>query len=541
MFLLSWILVNNHSQWFYQTAYRIEGAVRRTAQQINGQTDSFSDGVISRGNIYPSGNVQMELWADQLPEETLYLRNFSGGSYENGRWLAAEEEELFLRMAETLHWEQWSDWIPNMYNVLYFLMNLYSGGSETEAHMMQIRYLSEDGQENPYFPYYSRVSQWHGREEGNMSTVWYFNQGEMNIRWDQVPDVFSATRNWYYAIQETYLQEAQSVYTELPEGELPRLTELCRENPQEDLSHITAFILYTLQSQASYTRTPGLYPVNQDPTEYFLFESGEGYCQHFTSAAALMYCLYGIPARYAAGYAVSPSDFEQQENGRYYAAVTDESAHAWVEIFLEDLGWTPVEVTPPANNAQISYPMMTQEELEGILGNQNWNLEIFQALPREQEAEEAEAGNDFDLLPKGFSFSLEGTETGKLLWGMFLASAVFALAWQNQHRKKERREIPELFARLVKALHFAGYLRDYTGTERNFPAQLKQLFPELPESQTEEAVRIAWKAAFGESPLSPGEEKEFRDYYIQAAEELGGRQNPLRRLILRYRIMGARL
>ena len=114
----------------------------------------------------------------------------------------------------------------------------------------------------------------------------------------------------------------------------------------EDLEHITTFILYTLQSNASYTRTPGMFPFNEDPVEYFLFQGKEGYCQHFASAAVLMYRLYGVPARYATGYAVSPSAFQEQADGTYRAVVTDESAHAWPEIFIRDYGWTPVEVTP---------------------------------------------------------------------------------------------------------------------------------------------------------------------------------------------------
>ncbi len=75
-----------------------------------------------------------------------------------------------------------------------------------------------------------------------------------------------------------------------------------------------------LQSHASYTLTPGRAPVNQDIVEYFLFENHEGYCVHFASAATLMYRLYGIPARYASGYAVEPSAFTQQEVIRFFSS-----------------------------------------------------------------------------------------------------------------------------------------------------------------------------------------------------------------------------
>lgn len=90
--------------------------------------------------------------------------------------------------------------------------------------------------------------------------------------------------------------------------------------PQDSLNEVTAFILDVLQSHASYTLTPGRAPVNQDIVEYFLFENHEGYCVHFASAATLMYRLYGIPARYASGYAVEPSAFTQQEVIRFFSS-----------------------------------------------------------------------------------------------------------------------------------------------------------------------------------------------------------------------------
>ena len=165
------------------------------------------------------------------------------------------------------------------------------------------------------------------------------------------------TEEWYREVQDGYMEEIGDTYTAVPEELLPRLTELCRSHPMETLDEVSAFILAVLEEYASYTLTPGRAPVNEDIVEYFLFDNHEGYCVHYASAATLMYRLYGIPARYVSGYAVDPSDFEQQEDGTWVAGVTDESAHAWTEIFLEDYGWVPVEVTPASDGSiGMSYP-----------------------------------------------------------------------------------------------------------------------------------------------------------------------------------------
>ena len=84
------------------------------------------------------------------------------------------------------------------------------------------------------------------------------------------------------------------------------------------------------------------------------------------SATVLMFRMYGIPARYAAGYAVSPSDFTENEDG-WHAEVTDEAAHAWPEIFVENVGWIPVEATPSARGEMTVYPGMDEEVLRAEL------------------------------------------------------------------------------------------------------------------------------------------------------------------------------
>ena len=220
----------------------------------------------------------------------------------------------------------------------------------TEDEIRQMTVVELDRSETQWYqPYYGI---WTNSGQLSLGAVGYefryYEQADMKPDWDQLSAEYESTGNSYRELKDAYMAVAQEAYTEFEAGETPRLAELCRENPQEDLSHVTSFILHTLNSKAEYTMTPGLFRFNQDPVEYFLFESGQGYCQHFASAAALMYRMYGVPARYAAGYVLSPSDFEQQENGLYRAVVTDEAAHAWPEIFLENYGWTPVEVTPSA-------------------------------------------------------------------------------------------------------------------------------------------------------------------------------------------------
>ncbi len=100
-------------------------------------------------------------------------------------------------------------------------------------------------------------------------------------------------------------------------------------------------IVKAVQSECTYTLSPGVCPEEEDFVLYFLLKSRKGYCVHFASAAALLIRAAGIPARYAEGYVAPPGSGEGS-----WAELPDHSAHAWVEIYSTGSGWTPLEATP---------------------------------------------------------------------------------------------------------------------------------------------------------------------------------------------------
>ncbi len=90
-----------------------------------------------------------------------------------------------------------------------------------------------------------------------------------------------------------------------------------------------------------YTLTPGNPPAGQDFTDYFLFDSKQGYCTYFATALAVMGRSVGIPTRYVQGFAGGEGDGKNQT---FYSG----NAHTWVEAYFEGVGWIPFEPTPSA-------------------------------------------------------------------------------------------------------------------------------------------------------------------------------------------------
>ncbi|MGY1785781.1 transglutaminase family protein [Geodermatophilus sp. SYSU D00698] len=76
----------------------------------------------------------------------------------------------------------------------------------------------------------------------------------------------------------------------------------------------------------------------------------QGYCEQYAGAMAAMVRAAGIPARVALGY--TPGRV-QPGGGRL---VTSDDAHAWVEVYFDDLGWVPFDPTPIDSERAVDLP-----------------------------------------------------------------------------------------------------------------------------------------------------------------------------------------
>lgn len=88
----------------------------------------------------------------------------------------------------------------------------------------------------------------------------------------------------------------------------------------------------------SYTLSPP--PLGKNGYDTFLFETKAGFCEHYAGAFTLLMRLAGIPSRVVTGYLGG----EYNDLGNYYL-IRQELAHAWSEVWLEDVGWMRVDPT----------------------------------------------------------------------------------------------------------------------------------------------------------------------------------------------------
>ncbi len=138
-------------------------------------------------------------------------------------------------------------------------------------------------------------------------------------------------------------EEIQREYTQLPQGVDSRVYALAIELTKDAATpaeKAVAIQNYLMESYA-YTLDGGYPDAGEDFVSWFLLEEKKGYCSYFASAMAVLCRINGIPARYVEGYFVSA-----EEDGE--TIVTGRNAHAWVEVYLNGLGWTPFDPTARA-------------------------------------------------------------------------------------------------------------------------------------------------------------------------------------------------
>lgn len=138
----------------------------------------------------------------------------------------------------------------------------------------------------------------------------------------------------------SYRQYVYSNYLALPDSTRTSLQDIATQNSLsgDNVYETVALVAEYVRSRCPYNIDTQPYP-SDDYALYFLTQATEGYCVHFATAATAMYRALGLPARMVTGVA-----FNAQAGAT--VTVLGENAHAWTEVYIDGLGWLPVEVTP---------------------------------------------------------------------------------------------------------------------------------------------------------------------------------------------------
>lgn len=117
---------------------------------------------------------------------------------------------------------------------------------------------------------------------------------------------------------------------ELPESDLVELIDFAMsfvKRNDYDLMEILKDINQTIYRDFNYV--PG--ETSLATTPYELYMTRQGVCQDFTNLFICLARLLNVPARYRTGYIYTATDYDNK--------IQSEASHAWVEVYLPNIGW----------------------------------------------------------------------------------------------------------------------------------------------------------------------------------------------------------
>ena len=515
--------------------------------------DNNEDGEIISNTKLSFKNVPvMKLYLSDKPKDTIYLKDFYGSSYVGGRWLT--EADDFEQAARKAGFDV-DEIKANISNMGIRYIEEKSESGEAELINVRLEYLKSKNT-NAYAPYFSLLISKKVDTEGDVyytkpksmeEVKYYIGYPGYNFG-VYYGALYEGTKEdweiWYEEyVRDNYLNVPDNMTYIKDYAKTIKagngLVDLDGGSGENSLRLTVAdAVADWFAKNVEYTTEPPKLPRNMDPVEYFVGQTKRGYCMHYASAATLILRELGVPARYASGYHVSKSIFEEKD-GEQVGVIIDNTAHAWVEIYLEGIGWVPIEVTTsyrgdndvnpniPNNdkdndsdvNQNDDPEVNTEEKPEETKDNETQpNEETSTPKETEGEKETDEAGNVIDNENPTRGAGYYGTGNGTLAKGIvgkvflfagiaLLIGAVVYMVIRYKRRQEEKLNILIKKNRTVRAIKFInekmyktlkkkGKLIGSNHNDASYKEALMKTYPEISNEEWDKYMNIVREVAF---------------------------------------------
>lgn len=481
------------------------------------------------GNLYEADMMEtgkekvMQVHTEQV--KTLYLRGFTGSLYENGKWSELPNSAYGYSHSGMLAWLKNNQFEPAMQYASYE----NASKEKQNANRVQIEVSGTD-REYLYTPYSAaKITAGAYQEEKDNGYLSSDVLGAKNYkiveRSDELPGELLVAKDWiknpktkkqkqYMETEKVYRKFVYETYITVNEEIEPYIKKYFSDKAKAEnttgVYTITSFIRSQLKKYASYKRNPKQVPEEAEPVLWFLSEGGEGNSALFASAAVAIFREFGIPARYVEGYLLSKEKI-QKAKGKA-VTLTGEDSHAWVEVYMDGMGWIDVDVTPGFYFEEYDLMQMVQKP---------------QGIQMTAELEERSKDNRGDLNGAGAgkkkpqdrkSLYLRYTSaTLVLLFILFVAAVVFLelkryiryKRWRKKLRKASQKERCDLIYEMVfSQIRLLGIEAGMGWQTVEVEEKIRRLVPTVYEGEYVMMNALMEKGIYGE--------KELQDWEVRA-------------------------
>lgn len=511
----------------------------------------YTDGKLSNQTPQKTHKTMLSVTMDSNTREKLFFRGFVGEEYKTGEWSPLSTNDFYKSMGKA---KQTSEEISlDVLERPFRLMEKITTSGERECNIHYVG-VQDNYAYAPYFANYE-LGQNHLTEFGDGGFTRNTDAKSTFCMMDSESANWILTfleenpGKWEEEADKEYEQYVEQHYLQVPEQLKEELTQFMGTDSAPNLYEAVELVRDKLQSQCTYSLTLDNLSMGEDYVEHFLFQEKEGFCCHFATTATLLFRSLGIPARYATGYCATPEDFKKNENNMWQADITDDSAHAWTEIYSSSLGWIPVEVTPGYGYDSLLEEALWQEEPEGEEETEETEPEQETENTQEQQAEnttEAAANTTASAPAQNTQMANEpGTEamsrrttTGAkkmwkvLFWLGLLAVLLFAgvyakrsyekYQWSRRHEKEWSRAVEAVRRQTLHHLRFVNCPKEEGESEQEYFLRRIEMYTkkkyqaELSKEQLEygeKFYQILEKAAYSGQLLEEGDAMCANQFY----------------------------
>lgn len=293
----------------------------------SGGYDLNDSGIIGAPSLIPGdgqvadNGVALRVYSDSSGK--IYLRYMSFGDYIGSQWEVATDYQYLIDSTYSLN-----------YLTGIALKNAGYFSSKVSIEVLGNNYLLPyylDTDELSYKVQTSDVK--YSGYTGSVYSAYYYLYNYEN------EGLSMPNLGMYTELESHYYDYVKEKYLSIPTGTHEFLLEIINNdidiNTTDIISAVAQYIKNAAVYNVSYDRA---LDATNDIVENFLGIYKEGICQHFASAATMLYRALGIPARYVIGYVGDSKSGE-------WVDISAQNAHAWVEVYLSGIGWIQVEVT----------------------------------------------------------------------------------------------------------------------------------------------------------------------------------------------------
>lgn len=279
-------------------------------------------------------------------------------------------------------------------------------------------------------------------------------------------------------------------YTQLPSSGNPKTREFVAQLVAQGLtsSELTQYLMQYFRAQPFYyTLRP---PLAQDAFfDEFLFNNRRGFCAHYAGSLVYMLRLAGIPSRVIVGY--QGGEINEQDG---YLMVHQYDAHAWVDVWHDNVGWRRYDPTAMVAPDRIEKGLQEAVKEEGSFLADNAfasarynNIEFVRWMRLRLDAinynwQKWVVGYDgqtqYDLLSRWFgAVSFQSLAVMMTIIGGIIVTVAFVMLGYSKKRGPVDKVVLE-FERFCKTLEKVGVKRAVGETPLQFTNRLIVLFPQ---------------------------------------------------------------